>query len=41
MNHTSITYFDRVSAVGAKIPKALGGSPIGSETDEYLKQVSV
>lgn len=39
MNHTSITYFDRVSAVGGKILEALGGSPVGSETDEYLKLV--
>ena len=36
---SSLTYFDQVSATGARILESLGGSPAGSDVDDYLELV--
>lgn len=41
MDHDrSITYFDRVSAIGSRILAILGSSPTGSKADDYLGLVA-
>ena len=38
-DYPSLTYFNRISGIGSRILKVLGGSPAGAETDHYLALV--